>query len=69
MVRAPGARRVEVKGDFTDWQPLALTASGDGRYRYALGLPPGMHRFNLRVDGGEWGVPGGRVWRRTSSAA
>jgi hypothetical protein len=59
VVRAAGAQRVEVMGDFTDWQPLALTASVDGRYRYALGLPPGMHRFNLRVDGGPWGAPRG----------
>ena len=59
VVRVAGAQRVEVMGDFTDWQPFALTASGDGRYRYALGLPPGMHRFNLRVDGGPWGAPRG----------
>jgi len=59
VVRAAGAQRVEVMGDFTDWQPLALTASGDGRYRYALGLPSGMHRYNLRVDGGPWGAPRG----------
>jgi hypothetical protein len=59
VVRAAGAQRVEVMGDFTDWQPLALTPSGNGRYRYTLGLPPGMHRFNLRVDGGPWGAPRG----------
>ena len=59
VVRVSGARRVEVMGDFTDWQPIALAASGDGRYRYALGLPPGVHRFNLRLDGGAWGVPQG----------
>ena len=57
VVRVSGARRVEVMGDFTDWQPIALAASGDGRYQYALGLPPGVHRFNLRLDGGPWGVP------------
>jgi hypothetical protein len=57
VVRASGASRVEVMGDFTDWQPVALAASGAGRYRYALGLPAGMHRFNLRLDGGPWGVP------------
>jgi hypothetical protein len=59
VVRAPGAQRVDVMGDFTDWQPFALSATGDGRYRYALGLPSGMHRFNLRVDGGSWGAPRG----------
>jgi hypothetical protein len=61
VVRVPagGARRVEVMGDFTDWQPIALAPSGEGRYRFALGLPAGVHRFNLRVDGGPWGVPDG----------
>ena len=57
IVRVTGARRVEVMGDFTDWQPVALAAAGEGRYRFALGLPPGMQRFNLRLDGGPWGVP------------
>jgi len=58
-VRVAGARRVEVMGDFTDWQPIALVPSGEGRYRFALGLPAGVYRFNLRVDGGPWGVPEG----------
>ena len=59
VVLAPGTQRVEVMGDFTDWQPFALTASGGGRFRYALGLPSGVQRFNLRVDGGPWGAPRG----------
>jgi hypothetical protein len=59
VVRAPGARRVEVMGDFTDWRPLTLTAAADGRWRYAGGLPSGLHRFNLRVDDGPWGTPRG----------
>jgi hypothetical protein len=59
VVRVTGARRVEVMGDFTDWQPVVLAAAGEGRYRYALGLPAGMQRFNVRVDGGPWGVPRG----------
>jgi hypothetical protein len=59
VVQATGAQRVEVMGDFTDWQPFVLAADGAGRYRYAPNLPPGMHRFNLRLDGGPWGVPEG----------
>ncbi len=58
-VQVRGARRVEVMGDFTDWQPVPLAAAGTGRYRYALSLPAGLHRFNLRLDGGPWGVPRG----------
>ena len=58
-IRAAGARRVEVMGDFTDWQPVVLPSTGDGRYRYALGLTTGMYRYNVRLDGGPWGVPQG----------
>jgi hypothetical protein len=57
VVHATTARRVEVMGDFTDWQPVALAAAGNGRFQYALSLPSGMLRFNLRLDGGPWGVP------------
>jgi len=57
VARVDGAGQVEVMGDFTDWRPVALVPSGEGRYRYAIALPPGMHRFNLRLDGGPWGVP------------
>ena len=59
VVHVSGARRVEVMGDFTDWQPVALAAAGKGRFQYALSLPAGMLRFNVRVDGGPWGVPAG----------
>lgn len=59
VVRAAGARTVEVTGDFTDWQPLPLLAAGAGRYELAVRLPSGLHRFNLRLDGGTWGVPQG----------
>ena len=59
VVQVTGSQRVEVMGDFTDWQPVVLPAAGEGRYRYVPGLPAGMYRFNLRVDGGPWGVPQG----------
>jgi len=59
VVHVTGPRRVEVMGDFTDWQPVALAAAGQGRFQYALSLPAGMLRFNLRLDGGPWGVPAG----------
>ncbi len=59
VVIAPDAQRVEVMGDFTDWKPAALTPAGDGRFRFASPLSPGMYRFNVRLDGGPWGVPRG----------
>jgi len=59
VVRAVGATRVEVMGDFTGWQPVALEPDGGGRYRYALDVGTGLYRFNVRLDGGSWGVPEG----------
>lgn len=59
-VRVPAATRVELKADFTDWQPRSL-APGDepGTWRVTLPVPPGTYHVNLRVDGGEWIAPPG----------
>jgi hypothetical protein len=59
LVRAPGAHRVEVMGDFTAWLPVTLVAADTGTFRYPEALAPGLYRFNLRVDGRPWGVPQG----------
>jgi hypothetical protein len=52
-VRAPGARRVEVMGDFTEWEPIELASSGDVFSR-TVTLTPGTHRIVVRLDGGPW---------------
>ncbi len=57
VVTVEGEHRVEVVGDFTDWQPVALEATGGGRYRYAIPLASGVVRYTVRLDGGPWGVP------------
>jgi len=58
-VRAPGARLVEVTGDFTQWEPLRLDHSGGDRWQTTVMLEPGVHQVNLRVDGGAWMPPPG----------
>ena len=58
-VRAPGAGSVELVGDFTDWDPLALERTIGDTWQIILPLASGTHRLNIRVDGGEWGVPPG----------
>jgi len=58
---APGATTVEITGDFTDWQPVPLSrnpGNGDG-WRGTFRIPPGVHRINVRRDGGRWLAPGG----------
>ena len=58
-VFAPAAREVALSGDFTHWQPLALTRAADGAWCTLLDLAPGPHRLNIRIDDGPWTVPPG----------
>jgi hypothetical protein len=58
-VDAPGAKKVEIMGDFTEWRPVALEGTGGDTWAVTLALSPGTYRVNLRVDGGPWGVPPG----------
>ena len=50
---------VEVAGDFTDWQPLALRRAADGTWEAVLPIASGVHRLNVRIDRGPWIVPAG----------
>lgn len=58
---APGATTVEITGDFTDWQPVPLSRNpGNGdAWRGTFRIPRGVHRINVRRDGGRWLAPGG----------
>lgn len=58
-VRAPAARRVEIIGDFTSWQPAALSPAGNGWWTVTLPIAAGTYEANIRVDGGAWLVPPG----------
>ena len=53
------ADRVELMGDFTRWEPVALVSEGRAQWRTTLPVPVGIHRVNIRVDGGQWIVPPG----------
>jgi hypothetical protein len=58
-VRAPSARSVEIMGDFSDWRPLSLAKGSGDDWTLVVPMSKGTHRMNLRVDGGDWGVPPG----------
>ena len=60
-VYAAGAQTVEISGDFTDWRPVALTRSPGNAalWEATFRLTSGMHRINVRHDGGAWVAPGG----------
>lgn len=60
LVTAPrAATTVEISGDFTNWDPVALVRRGDGRWSVVLPLPSGVHQVTVRVNGGAWRVPAG----------
>ncbi len=58
---AAGATSVEVTGDFTDWRPVLLTRNPGSSDTWAatFRIPRGVHRINVRRDGGPWMAPGG----------
>jgi hypothetical protein len=56
-VRAAGARRVEIMGDFTDWQAVPMVLGPLNEWELTLSVEAGVHRFNLRVDGRDFLVP------------
>jgi hypothetical protein len=58
-VNAPGARLVEINGDFTNWTPIPLFPAEAGWWTSTLPLKPGKYQMNLRTDGGAWTVPPG----------
>lgn len=50
---APTATRVQLTGDFTDWQqwPLDMDQGEDGIWRVIVELPPGTHQYRFLVNG------------------
>jgi hypothetical protein len=58
-VNVPGARVVEINGDFTNWTPLQLVPGTEGWWSTSLPIKAGKYQMNIRVDGGQWIVPPG----------
>jgi hypothetical protein len=57
----PRAQTVEISGDFTDWEPVSLerTRSDADLWEATFRMTRGMHRINVRRNGGTWTAPGG----------
>jgi hypothetical protein len=53
------AGSVELAADFTDWNPLPLSHTAPDLWEIRLPIPAGVHRLNVRLDGGQWTAPGG----------
>jgi hypothetical protein len=58
-VRAPGARKVEIMGDFTAWKATDLAAGSNGWWSVVIQITPGVAQMNVRLDGGAWTIPAG----------
>lgn len=57
VFHAPGARQVELVGDFTDWQAGRILLEGPdaaGRWTTRVALPAGRHEYLFLVDGRSW---------------
>jgi hypothetical protein len=63
-VRIPNATLVELSGEPTSWQPIAMRRSRDDWWEAELRIPPGSYRMNVRVDGKRWSAPPGTVATR-----
>jgi 1,4-alpha-glucan branching enzyme len=52
---APAAMRVQLAGDFTQWQqrPINMQKGQDGVWRASVELAPGPHHYRFLVDG-QW---------------
>ena len=58
-VHAERAAKVEVMGDFTDWEPVLLSSTTNGGWQLMMPIAPGPHMVEIRVDGGAWVAPTG----------
>jgi hypothetical protein len=57
-VAAPAtAQRVEIAGTLTGWDPVPLVRGAAG-WETTLTLPPGAYRVQVRLNRGDWRVPG-----------
>jgi hypothetical protein len=55
-IEAPGAARVNLVGDFNNWDPTAtpLSRRSDGQWETIVSLEPGRYQFTFVVDGTQW---------------
>ncbi len=56
-IDAMDATRVELAGDFNDWNPVPATRAANGVWYADVALVPGQYRYAFRVDGRDWRIP------------
>lgn len=58
-ISAPGAANVGVRGDFTEWRARSMDPAPDGSWSIRIVPGPGIHWFQVSVDGRPWVAPTG----------
>jgi hypothetical protein len=58
-IYAPGVSKVEIAGDFSNWDPVALTRDSREVWSTTLRISRGVHEINVRRNSGAWEVPEG----------
>jgi 1,4-alpha-glucan branching enzyme len=55
-VRAPGAKKVQLVGEFNNWDPNShpMEKDDEGFWKVRLQLAPGRYQYKLIVDGSWW---------------
>ena len=48
---APGAKSVQLAGDFSHWHPIPMSQRVDGCWFIQVELPHGHHQYHFLVDG------------------
>jgi hypothetical protein len=59
VLRSPGARTVELSGDFNQWKAVSLSQTSPDVWEITLPLAAGTHRVNVRINGDSWTAPPG----------
>ena len=58
MIHVAAARSLEFASDCTGWKPVAMSRTSDG-WVIEFAAARGLHRGNIRIDGGRWIAPPG----------
>jgi len=58
-VECHDARTLEVRGDLTEWEPVAMQRITGAWWELVVAAEPGVHSIQLRIDRGAWAAPPG----------
>ncbi len=61
QLQVPDANKVEIAGDFSNWEPVVLRKTAPDIWQTKMPIQPGTHRISIRLDQREWRTPPGLV--------